>query len=93
MKRINNKFKIILVIIVSIIIFSGISGYAVYNYFAYEVKYEKEDGTETSIEDALNELYSKKDNIICKMGENNKNSGIETIQIEHDNEKAIIVTG
>lgn len=60
---IKNKLKIILIIIISIVVVSSISVYATYNYLASEIKYEKEDGTEVSVETALNDLYSKLNNI------------------------------
>ena len=57
----RNRFKIVLIIIISMIVVSSISVYATYNYFANDIKYKKENGTEISVEDALNELYSIND--------------------------------
>lgn len=51
--------KIIIIIIVSIVLASGISVYATYSYFAKDISYKKTDGTELSVEEALNELYNK----------------------------------
>lgn len=60
----KNKFKIILVIVISIIFASGLSVYATYNYLAKDIKYTKIDGTETNVESSLNELYSLYNNEI-----------------------------
>lgn len=54
----KNKLKIILVIVITAILVGGISGYATYNYLAKDIKYTKADGTETNLENSLNELYS-----------------------------------
>lgn len=88
--------KIILIIILSIIIASGVSVYATYNYLAKDIKYIKTDGTQISVEDALNELYNsnnKLSNFKYEIGTNNSSSGTETIIIEHDNDNAILTTG
>lgn len=55
----KNKLRIVLTIVVIAILAGGISVYATYNYLASEVKYTKEDGTETDVEKSLNELYEK----------------------------------
>lgn len=54
----KNKIKIILILIITIIITSSITAYATYNYLAKDIKYTKADGTETDLENSLNELYS-----------------------------------
>lgn len=53
----NNKLKIVLVIVITAILVGGISVYATYNYFAKDIIYKKMDGTQINVEDALNELY------------------------------------
>lgn len=58
----KKKFKIVLILIIGIIIGSCISVYATYNYFASDVRYKRTDGTEISVEQALNELYRKSNN-------------------------------
>lgn len=57
MKFIKKNIKIIVGFIVGVILASGITVYATYKYFATDVSYIK-DGTEISVEDALNELYA-----------------------------------
>ena len=47
-----------IIIIITIIITSSITAYATYNYLAKDIKYTKADGTETDLENSLNELYS-----------------------------------
>lgn len=57
------KFKVILIFFICIWIISCyISVFATYNYFAQNVIYKKSDGTEISLDKALNELYNKNDN-------------------------------
>ena len=72
MKNIIKKIKIVIIIIISIFLISGISVYATYNYFSKNVSYTKKDGTEISVEDALNELYNSKSNKIYEVGEFNQ---------------------
>lgn len=76
MKRLNKNIRIIIVFIIGIILASSITVYA-YSYVANDIKYIKkeENGTETeiSVEQALNELYSRKkkiepletENLVC----------------------------
>jgi len=54
----KNKIKITVILIITIIITSSITAYATYNYLAKDIKYTKADGTETNLENSLNELYS-----------------------------------
>lgn len=54
----KNKIKITVILIITIIITSSITAYATYNYLAKDIKYTKADGTETDLENSLNELYS-----------------------------------
>ena len=56
MKSIKNNIKLIIGIIIGMIIVSGLSVYATYQYLASEIEYT--DGV--SVEDALNELYQNK---------------------------------
>lgn len=55
-KKTLNK---IFIICITAILASGISVYATYNYLAKDVSYIKSNGEELSVEEALNELYSK----------------------------------
>lgn len=59
MMKIKKNIKLILGIILSMILVSGISVYATYNYFATDVIYIR-NGHEMSVEEALNELYENK---------------------------------
>ena len=55
------RFKIIFIFFMCILILSCyISVSATYNYFAKNVMYQKKEGTEISVDSALNELYSQK---------------------------------
>ena len=56
----KNKIKIILFLIITTIITNGITAYATYNYLAKDITYTKEDGTNVSVQEALNEVYSNK---------------------------------
>lgn len=60
----NKKIKFIIVIVITILLTSCISVYATYKYLAKDVSYTKLDGTEISIQDALNELYGKQCKIV-----------------------------
>lgn len=56
----KSKLKIILIILIlliSAIIVSGLSVYATYNYLASDISYAKSNGTTVSVENALNDLY------------------------------------
>lgn len=57
----SNRVKNIFIIFLIIILSSGVSIYATYNYFAQDVKYTKQDGTTISVEEALNDLYTQSD--------------------------------
>ena len=57
MKFIKNNFKVIIGFVVGIILASSITAYA-YSYIASDISYTK-DGTEMSVEEALNDLYNK----------------------------------
>ena len=52
------KIKMIITILIIIILVSGLSVYATYNYLAKDIGYTKGDGTTISVEKALNELYN-----------------------------------
>lgn len=94
MKNLGKKFKIVLIVVLIQVILTGVCVYATYKYFAKDIAYTKKDGTEISVEQALNELYQKKSNeTIYKFGINNRDNGIETIEIEHDNDNALIFSG
>lgn len=54
----KSKIKMTVTILIIIILVSGLSVYATYNYFAKDIWYTKEDGTTISVEKALNELYN-----------------------------------
>ena len=62
-KIIKDNIKIILAVVIAVIITSGISVYATYQYFAKDIGYTKKDGSQVSVEAALNELYVKSKNI------------------------------
>lgn len=66
----KNQIKLIIIIMVFILI-NCIGVYAAYNYFAKDVVYTKSDGTEISVEAALNELYEKYMNNHIETGEIN----------------------
>lgn len=55
---IKKNLEIILAVVVTAIICISGTVFAT-GYFASDVKYKKEDGTETNVEKALNELYNK----------------------------------
>lgn len=59
MKIGKKTLNIIFIICITVILASGISVYATYNYLAKDVSYVKSNGEELSVEEALNELYSK----------------------------------
>lgn len=50
---------------ISIVLTACISVYATYQYFAKDVSYTKLDGTEISVQEALNELYGKQYKVEC----------------------------
>lgn len=79
----KNKFKIILVIVISGIITSGLSVYATYNYFAKDISYTKSDGTEINVEQALNDLYDKSKNYILPSGTYNATTKENQIDISN----------
>lgn len=60
MNRMNNRIKLIILIVLISILTSSISVYATYTYFAKDVSYIKKDGTEITVEMALDELYKRK---------------------------------
>lgn len=94
MINLRKKLKIVFIVIIIQLILNGVCIYATYKYFAKDIMYTKKDGVEISVEEAINELYQKKFNeIIYKFGTNDRNNGIETIEIENDNDNAIIVSG
>ena len=66
MKFINKNLKFILIMILVIILSSGVTAYAVYNYQASQVLYSK-NGTETTVKDALDELYNNLTGV-CYLG-------------------------
>lgn len=57
MKFIKKNIKLIIEIIVGMVLISGVSVYAAYNYLASEVSYTKADGTKLNVQEALTELY------------------------------------
>lgn len=68
MKREKIQYFFIILIIITCLISSSI--YGVNLYFAKDISYNKKDGTEISLKDALDELYNKKTNDLS--GKNNK---------------------
>lgn len=93
MIKLGKKLKIVLIIIICEIILNGVCIYATYKYFAKDIIYTKKDGAEISVEEAINELYEKNTKNIYKFGTNNGSDGIQTIEIEHDNNNALIASG
>lgn len=63
MKFIKGNLKLIIGFLIGVILASGVTVYA-YGFLASDVKYTKENGTDISVEDALNELYNKNSNLI-----------------------------
>ena len=92
MKFIKKNIKLIIGIIIGMTLVSTLSAYATYNYLASDVSYTKADGNKINVQDAINELYNNRE-FEYVMGENNRNSGTETIEIKHDNDNAMFVTG
>lgn len=68
------KIKVIFIIIICIIIFGTICTFATYSYFSKDIFYTKKDGTEISVEEALNELYNNNQ----KINYNTFSSGVVT---------------
>ena len=64
MKWIKN-LKLVIAIMMIIILTACISVYATYQYLARDVSYTKLDGTEISVQEALNELYGKQYKVEC----------------------------
>lgn len=62
----KNRLKTVLVILISVVFASGLSTYATYTYLSKDISYKKLDGTEISVEDALNELYNSKEESTSK---------------------------
>ena len=54
---VRKNIKWIIVVLVVLILYSGITTYAAYKYYAKDVGYTKSDGTSTNVESILNELY------------------------------------
>ena len=71
MKILKKNTKLIVGIIIGAIIATGITTYAAYNYYASQVSYTKKDGTEVSVEKALNELYASKKTATASGSSNN----------------------
>lgn len=69
MKRLKNKFLIILVIVIIVILISGFSVYATYKYLASDVNYTKTNGETVSVESALNDLYEKNNKVILSINQ------------------------
>lgn len=66
----KNK-KIIIGLIIGLILITGITSYAAYQYQANNVSYKKINGTEVTVAQALNELYAnKKSNISNSTADN-----------------------
>lgn len=63
MKFLKNNIKIVIISFITALICSCASVFATYTYLSKDVSYKKSDGTEVSVEEALNQLYQeKKDN-------------------------------
>lgn len=97
----KNKIKIILILTITIIITSSITAYATYKYLAKDITYTKEDGTNVSVQEALNDLYNKPNVVVYESGEFSEyikyaaNYKTVTIQLnknyeEEDNAKLVI---
>lgn len=90
-KILKNNIKIILAILITAVIAGGVSVYATYTYLAENVEYTKANGTKVSVEEALNELYNKNNNITsrvvaCQSFAATSNNA--TVNIEYTFEKA-----
>ena len=59
MKFLKKNIKFIAIFLIGMIIGSTVSVYAAYSYLAQDVSYTKSDGTEISVKEALDQLYSK----------------------------------
>lgn len=68
MEFIKKNTKLIITFILGIIVASGITAYATYNYFAKDINYTKSNGAEITVEQALNELYEMKKDYIKPNG-------------------------
>ena len=86
---IKKNLEIILVVVVTAIICISGTVFAT-GYFASDVKYKKEDGTEISVEDALNDLYSIKSNGNIKSGTITSIEGDNSIPIGFIPKKVIM---
>ena len=69
MKFLKKSKKLIIGIIIGLIVGSVVSVYAAYSYFAEDVSYASSNGTEISVQEALDQLYAKE----------NSGSKLETI--------------
>ena len=77
--------------ILGAIIFGSISSVVAIQLSSRDIKYTK-GNTEITVEEALNELYSK-GRFTYVTGTNNRENGVETIEILHDCDDAVIVSG
>ena len=62
----KKNLKVIIGFILGVILASEITIYA-YSYLSGDIKYTKKNGTEISVENALNELYDKYDKLVLKL--------------------------
>ena len=77
--------------ILGAIIFGSISSVVAVQLTSKDIKYTK-GNTEITVEEALNELYSK-GRFTYVTGTNNRENGVETIEVLHDCDDAVIVSG
>ncbi len=77
--------------ILGAIIFGSISSVVAIQLTSRDIKYTK-GNTEITVEEALNELYSN-GRFTYVTGTNNRENGVETIEVLHDCDDAVIVSG
>ncbi len=78
---INNKFLLITVMVIGILIGSVSSIYAIYKYSSKDICYIKSDGNEISVEDALNDLYKTKFDGMQRRESNQIPEGVNEIKV------------
>ena len=85
--------KYIFFFVLGAVIFGGISSVVAIQLYARDINYTKANNITIDVETALNELYEDSKNITYVYGENNREDGITEIEILHDCNNAVLVTG
>lgn len=92
MNFLRKNAKTIVAFITGAVLIGGITTYAAYNYYASQVSYTKKDGTEISVEDALNDLYSKKDwELLWTNPSPNSSFNAQTLPLNLSNYKYVVI--